>query len=45
MQLKYDHNVKLPLYDIVDGEKVQVGEGPRLQFKESLGIGITYNFG
>ncbi len=44
MQLKYDHNVKLPVYDIVDGEKIQVGEGPRLQFKESLGIGITYNF-
>lgn len=45
MQLKYDHNVKLPVYDMVDGEKVQVGEGPRLQFKESLGIGITYNLG
>lgn len=45
MQLKYDHNVKLPIYDMVDGEKVQVGEGPRLQFKESLGIGITYNLG
>lgn len=45
MQLKYDHNVKLPVYDMVDGEKIQVGEGPRLQFKESMGIGITYNFG
>ena len=44
MQLKYDHNVNLPVYEIVDGEKTQVGEGPKLQFKESLGIGITYNF-
>jgi ethanolamine ammonia-lyase small subunit len=32
-----------PKYELVDGEKVQVGEGPGLQFKESLGIGITYN--
>ena len=44
MQLKYDHNINLPIYEYVDGEKVQTGEGPRLQFKESLGIGITYNF-
>jgi len=44
MQLKYDHNINLPVYDYVDGEKIQTGEGPRLQFKESLGIGITYNF-
>lgn len=43
MQMKYDHNINLPKYELVDGEKVQVGEGPGLQFKESLGIGITYN--
>lgn len=45
MQMKYDHNVDLPKYEMVDGEKVKIGEGPGLQFKESLGIGITYNFG
>ena len=45
MQLKYDHNVKLPVFEVVDGEKVQIGEAPKLQFKESLGIGITYNLG
>jgi len=43
MQMKYDHNVDLPKYKMIDGEKVQVGQGPGLQFKESLGIGITYN--
>ena len=45
MQLKYDHNVKLLVFEVVDGEKVQIGEAPKLQFKESLGIGITYNLG
>lgn len=44
MQMKYDHNVDFPVYEMIEGEKVQIGEAPRLQFKESLGIGITYNF-
>ena len=44
MQMKYDHNVDLPKYEMIDGEKTQIGVGPGLQFKESLGIGVTYNF-
>jgi len=40
--LKYDHNVNIPVYEWTDGLKKQVGEGPRLQVKESLGIGFTY---
>lgn len=40
--LKYDHNVNIPVYEWTDGLKRQVGEGPRLQVKESLGIGFTY---
>lgn len=43
LQLKYDHDFKVPVYQLIDNDKVQVGEGPRLQFKESMGIGITYN--
>lgn len=43
MQMKYDHNIDLPKYEMIEGEKVQIGEGPGLQFKESLGIGITYS--
>ena len=42
--LKYDHDTKIPMYETVDGVDVKVGEGPRLQFKESLGIGLTYSF-
>lgn len=40
--LKYDHDINIPIYEIVEGAKKQVGEGPRLQVKESLGIGLTY---
>jgi hypothetical protein len=40
--LKYDHNINIPVYEWHDGLKKQVGEGPRLQVKESLGIGFTY---
>lgn len=43
VQMKYDHNVDLPKYELIDGKKVQIGLGPGLQFKESLGIGVTYN--
>lgn len=43
IQLKYDHDFNVPVYQMIDNEKVQIGEGPRLQFKESLGIGVTYN--
>jgi hypothetical protein len=40
----YDHDVGVPLYDTVDGEKVKIGEGPRTQFKESIGVGFAYKF-
>lgn len=42
LHLKYDHNTKIPQYEIIDGSKVLIGEGPRLQFKESLGFGLLY---
>ncbi|MCF8234582.1 MAG: DUF3078 domain-containing protein [Bacteroidales bacterium] len=40
----YDHETKISQYEMVDGEKVKVGEGPRLQFKESFGLGLAFKF-
>jgi len=43
--LKYDHDTDIPVYDIIEGQKNQIGSGPRLQVKESLGIGFSYKIG
>ncbi len=40
--MKYDHNAKIPVYAIEDGEKVKVSESPKLQLKESFGLSVTY---
>lgn len=40
----YDHEIPVPIYKKVDGVKSQIGAGPRLQFKEVLGIGFSYKF-
>jgi hypothetical protein len=40
----YDHDVDVPIYETKDGEKVKIGEGPRTQFKESIGVGFAYKF-
>ena len=42
VHLKYDHNTQFPNYDIVNGEKIQISESPKLQINESFGLGITY---
>lgn len=42
VHLKYDHNAKLPNYEIIGDEKVQVSESPKLQINESFGLGVTY---
>jgi len=44
VHMLYDHDIKVPIYETIDGKKVQVGTGPRLQFKELLGLGFTYKF-
>jgi hypothetical protein len=44
VHLLYDHDIKVPIYETIDGVKVQVGTGPRLQFKELLGLGFTFKF-
>ncbi len=44
LHMVYDHDTKIPEYEIKDGEKVKIGESPRLQFKESFGIGLNFKF-
>jgi len=42
--LIYDHNIQVPIYKMQNGEKVQIGTGPRTQFMQQLGLGIVYKF-
>ncbi len=42
--LIYDHDISLPTIKKVNGEKVEVGKGPKTQFKEAFGLGISYKF-
>ncbi|MBK5286209.1 MAG: DUF3078 domain-containing protein [Bacteroidia bacterium] len=43
--LIYDHNIKLPTYETINGVKTPTGaSGPKTQFKEVFGIGISYKF-
>jgi hypothetical protein len=41
MHILYDDDILVPTYEKIEGEKVQVGEGPKLQVKENFGIGIS----
>ncbi len=40
-QMIYDDDVEIPLYDIVNGKKVKIGSGQRLQFNENLSLGLV----
>ncbi len=40
--VKYDDDAVIPQYEIIDGNKVKVSEGPKVQLKESLGLSFTY---
>ncbi len=42
--LIYDDDTKIPIMKKVNGVDTQVGEGKRAQFKEVLGIGLSYKF-
>ena len=42
--LIYDDDIDVPIYETIDGEEVQVGVGPRLQVKQTLGLGFSYKF-
>jgi hypothetical protein len=41
--LIYDNDVQVPVKRIVNGNEV-IGTGPRMQFKEVLGIGLSIKF-
>jgi hypothetical protein len=43
-QLIYDNNVEIPLFKDIGGVNTVVGKGPRLQFKDILGVGLAYKF-
>ncbi len=43
-QLIYDDNTPVPLYEGSGLNKTVAGFGPRTQFKEVLGIGLSYKF-
>jgi len=40
--LIYDHDINIPTYQKINGEKTQVGQCPKTQFKEVIGVGISY---
>lgn len=40
--LIYDHDVNLPTIKKVNGVKTEVGTGPKTQFKEVFGVGLSY---
>jgi hypothetical protein len=43
--LVYDHNITIPTFKTIEGVKTAVGKGgPKTQFKEVLGIGLSYKF-
>lgn len=42
--LIYDDDIAVPIYQEIAGVKTQVGAGPRIQFREVLGIGLSYKF-
>ena len=44
VHLKYDHNTTFPVYEEIDGVQTVVGNKPKLQFKESLGIAFVHRF-
>jgi hypothetical protein len=41
----YDNDIKTPVTREIDGVKTKTTVGPRLQFKQTLGVGFSYKFG
>lgn len=44
LHMIYDHDIPVPVYQTIGGERVQVGTGPRLQTQQMLGLGLSYSF-
>jgi hypothetical protein len=40
----YDHDIKIPKYETINGERVEVGLRPTTQIMQAFGIGLVYNF-
>ncbi len=40
----YDHNIKIPVYETQNGERIKVGETVHLQLKQNYGLGIAFKF-
>jgi hypothetical protein len=40
--LIYDDDIDVPIYKKINGIKTETGKGPRTQFKQVFGIGISY---
>ncbi|RLD39149.1 MAG: hypothetical protein DRI74_01625 [Bacteroidetes bacterium] len=40
----YDHDIKIPVFDMVDGNRIKVGETINLQLKQNYGLGIAFKF-
>ncbi len=40
----YDHNVKVPKYEILDGTRTKTGETIDLQIKQNYGFGLAFKF-
>ncbi len=44
LHLIYDENIKVPIFEKIDGVKTKIGEGSRLQIKQVFGLGFSYKF-
>ena len=42
--LIYDDDINQPTYETINGVKTVTGSGPKTQFKEVFGIGVSYKF-
>lgn len=40
----YDHDIKIPVFEMIDGERTKVGETIHLQLKQNYGLGIAFKF-
>lgn len=40
----YDDDIKIPVFEIVDGKRTKVGETVSLQLKQNYGLGIAFKF-
>jgi hypothetical protein len=44
LQIIYDQDIPVPLYEMQGEKRVQIGSGPRTQLKHVSGVGFTITF-